>query len=110
MNAARPDETRIGNGVTIDRDRIAEFCRRWRIHELALFGSVLRSDFRSDSDIDVLVSFAPDAPWSLLDFVGMEAELAMLLGRAVDVVELRALVNPFRRREILSRTEVLYAA
>jgi len=51
--------------LVVPIDRIAEFCRRWKITELALFGSVLRDDFRPDSDVDVLVTFAPDAPWSL---------------------------------------------
>jgi predicted nucleotidyltransferase len=109
MVAGTSTRVQVHNGVTIDRGRIAEFCHRWDIQELALFGSVLRSDFRDDSDIDVLVSFVPDAPWNLLDFVRMREELGELLGRTVDAVERRALTNPFRRREVLSRLEVLYA-
>ena len=85
-------------------------CRRWQINELALFGSVLRDDFRPDSDVDILVDFKSDARWDLYDLVVMREELSELLGRWVDLVERQALVNPFRRREILSHKETLYAA
>ena len=61
--------------IPIDQEKIAEFCQRWKITEFALFGSVLRDDFRPDSDVDVLVTFAPDAEWSLFDDVDMEEEL-----------------------------------
>lgn len=86
------------------------FCRKWRIKEFALFGSVLRDDFRPDSDIDVLVTFEDDAGWSLWDLVDIQDELKALFGREVDLVEKRALRNPFRKREILSTHEVIYAA
>jgi len=78
--------------------------------ELALFGSVLRDDFRPDSDIDVLVSFQPDAPWSLWDLFDMRQELQEMFGREVDLVEKEALRNPFRKHEILQNHEVVYAA
>lgn len=90
--------------------RIEEFCRRWRIDELALFGSVLRDDFAGDSDVDVLVSFAKDAHWSLFEWVDMIEELKEIFGRNVDLVSKSALRNPFRRHEILSTQRVLYAA
>ena len=96
--------------IPIDRDKIAEFCRRWKVTEFALFGSVLRAGFRADSDVDVLVTFAPEAPWSLFDFVDMEDELRDLFGRPVDVVEKDALRNPFRRHSILTSRQVIYAA
>lgn len=96
--------------IDIPQSAIAQFCRRWCITELALFGSVLRSDFRPDSDIDVLVTFAPNAPWSLWDFMTMKEELEAIFGRRVDLVERRALRNPFRRQAILSSNEVVYAA
>lgn len=96
--------------VAIPQDKIAAFCRRWQITELALFGSVLREDFGPESDVDVLVTFAPDAPWSLLDLVDMAEELKALFGREVDLVEEGALRNPFRRRAILRTREVVYAA
>ncbi len=100
-------------GFTIPEDEIADFCRRWRITELALFGSVLRSDFRPDSDVDVLVSFAPDARWSLFDLATMEHELEAILGREVDLVERRAIEqaeNYIRRKSILDNAEVIYAS
>lgn len=89
---------------------LAEFCRKWRVRELSVFGSVLRDDFRPDSDVDVLVSFEPAADWSLLDFVMMREELAGLVGRDVDLVEQEALKNPYRRAAILKSKRVLYAA
>jgi len=94
----------------VDRARITAFCERWKIVELALFGSALRDDFRPDSDIDVLVSFAKDAPWSLFDFAAMIDELTDIFGREVDLVEREGLRNPFRRHAILSSREILYAA
>jgi uncharacterized protein len=96
--------------IPIDREAIAEFCRRHRVRELALFGSVLRDDFRPDSDIDVLVEFETDAAVSLFDIIDMQDELATLFGRDVDIVERKALRNPYRRREILGSAEALYAA
>lgn len=96
--------------LPIDHDWIAGFCRRWRIQELALFGSVLRNDFRSDSDVDVLVTFEPNAPWTLWDLSRMRFELEELFGRRVDLVEKKALRNPFRRQAILADQQVVYAA
>lgn len=95
--------------LQLPEDKIAEFCRRWKITEFALFGSVLRDDFRPDSDIDVLVSFAPDAEWSLFDLVKMQEELETLFQREVDLVEKAGLRNPFRRSEILRTCQVIYA-
>jgi len=95
--------------IVLPQDRIADFCRRWKIVEFALFGSVLRDDFRPDSDIDVLVSFAPDARWSLFDWVGMIDELRAIFGREVHLVEKEALRNPYRRYTILATKEVVYA-
>ena len=85
-------------------------CRRWKVRELALFGSVLREDFSPKSDVDVLVTFDPDAPWSAWDLIEMREELQNLLGRNIDLVEKEALRNPFRRREILRSHQVVYAA
>ena len=65
--------------IKLDRNLIADFCARWRITELSVFGSALREDFRDDSDVDVLVSFSTDADWSLMDHAEMELELASLL-------------------------------
>jgi len=99
--------------IAIPQDEIADFCRRWRVTELALFGSILRQDFGPGSDVDVLVSFAPDARWSLFDLVRMEDELRVILGREVDLVERVAVEqseNYIRRKSILSNLEVVYAA
>ena len=85
-------------------------CRKWRVQELALFGSVLRDDFSPESDVDVLVTFDPGATWSAWDLIGMQEELETLLGRKVDLVEKEAVRNPFRRREILKSHQVVYAA
>jgi predicted nucleotidyltransferase len=95
--------------VRFDPKLIADFCARWQIAEFALFGSVIREDFRPDSDVDVLVSFARGARWSLADLVDMEQELAKIFGRRVDLVEKEGLRNPFRRHSILSTREVIYA-
>ena len=96
--------------LNVPQDEIDALCQRWRVAELAVFGSVLREDFRPDSDVDVLVSFGPDARWSLFDFVTMQDELEALFGRPVDLVEKEGLRNPFRRHAILSSQKVLYAA
>lgn len=96
--------------IHIDIDKIAIFCRKWKITEFAVFGSVLREDFRPDSDVDVLVSFERNAGWSLVDIVEMKDELELVLGREVDLVEKGAVRNPFRRHAIMTNREVLYAA
>ncbi len=96
--------------IDLPQDQIAEFCRRWKITEFSLFGSVLRDDFRPDSDIDVLVSFAPEARWSLFDLAAMEEELEGLLGRKVDMLTRSSVeqsYNWIRRKEIL-RTATPY--
>ena len=107
--------TAIGRlpGLDPPAERIAEFCRRWQITELALFGSVLREDFRPESDVDLLVSFAENARWTLLDLARMEAEFKDILGREVDLVERRAVElseNYIRRRHILESAEPVYVA
>jgi len=97
--------------LQIDKEGIAAFCRRWGVAQLALFGSVLRGDFRPDSDVDVLVSFAPDASPSLFDLVRMRSELHWIFGREVDLVSRRGIQasrNRLRRQEILSSAEVVY--
>jgi predicted nucleotidyltransferase len=99
--------------LAIPEEEIASFCRRWKVNELALFSSVLRGDFGPDSDVDVLISFAPDAHWSLFDLVTMQEELEAILGREVDLLERVAVErseNYIRRKNILSNLEVIYAA
>ena len=132
-NPAREGETELnfsGNELTaisseIDRlnrlpiqllqrfsqSQIRNFCRRWKVKELALFGSILREDFRPDSDVDVLISFDLDADWSLLDHVKMQQELGNIFSRKVDLVSKRAIVrsqNWIRRREILETAKIIY--
>ena len=92
----------------IPANRIADFAARWRISELALFGSVLRDDFDAESDVDVLVSFDPAATWSLWDLTTMADELSVIFGHNVDLVEKEGLRNPFRRQHILSGRKVIY--
>ena len=103
----------LRDGLNIPADAITVFCQRWRVTELALFGSVLRPDFGSESDIDILVSFDRDAAWSLIDLVRMEEELETLLTHNVDLVERQAVEkseNYIRRKHILSTAEPLYVA
>ena len=75
-----------------------------------MFGSVLREDFRPDSDIDVLVSIDPKAHIGLLEIVQMQIELEKMFKRPVDLVEKEGLRNPYRRRNILRTAQVVYAA
>ena len=101
---------KIGN-VDVPQDQIELFCRKWGLKELSVFGSILRNDFGPDSDVDVLVSFQPGHAMTLDGFLDMRDELsAMFGGREVDLVQKRLLKNPFRRYEILTTREVLYAA
>lgn len=100
--------------IELDRDRIEEFCRRWKVNELALFGSVLKpSDFRADSDVDFLASFAADDGWSLFDHMQMEEELARIVGRNVDLLTRPSVErshNWIRRRNILESARVIYVS
>jgi predicted nucleotidyltransferase len=99
--------------MTIPREQLEDFCRRWQIVELAFFGSVLRDDFGPESDVDLLVRFAPEVSWTLMDHVAMEDELRQIFGREVDLVTRRGIErsrNPLRRKGILESAEVFYAA
>jgi len=96
--------------IEIPKDRITEFCRRWQVKELAIFGSAVGDDFRPDSDVDVLVVFQDDMRRDLFDHMKAEEELKQIFGRDVDLVEKKAIKNPFRRHHILSNHEVIYAA
>src|SRR3990170_2944244 len=90
--------------LSFDEESLAACCRRWKILRLEVFGSALREDFGPDSDIDLLVTFSPDAEWSLFDHVRMTEELAAILGRDVDLISRRAVErshNWIRRQAIL---------
>jgi uncharacterized protein len=100
----------ILSSFNVPETAIAEFCRTWRVTEFALFGSVARGDARPDSDVDVMVGFAPESGRSLGDFVDMQDELRSLFGRDVDLVEKGSIRNPFRRRRIMRDLTVVYAA
>jgi hypothetical protein len=98
--------------VILPQQSIHELCQRWQVIELSVFGSVLRDDFHPDSDIDLLVTFAPTANWGLLDHVQMQQELEAILERKVDLISKRAIEqspNWIRRQEILSTAQKIYA-
>ncbi len=97
----------------VEMERIADFCRRWKINRLAIFGSAVRGELRPGSDIDLLVTFRSDADWTMFDHFTMEEELSRLLGREVDLISVRAVEenpNPITRREILDSARQIYAA
>ena len=99
--------------IPVDQAKIAAFCQKWKITELSFFGSVLRDDFRPDSDVDVLVTFAPRAGWTLFDWVVMAEELEGIFGRKVDLMTRRSVEtseNYLLRKHILQLTRQVYAA
>ena len=103
------DELRDRLGVS--EAQIAEFCQRWQLTELSVFGSVLRDDFRPDSDIDLLVKYGPAHKRRLVDHARMEEELTELLGRKVDLVSRLGVEhsrNWLLRRIILESAEPIY--
>ena len=113
MGTGGPVETghfEIDVSMNAPKEQIIDFCHRWKITEFALFGSALREDLRPDSDIDVLVTFEPEAGWSLFDLATMQHELEALFNGNVDLVERAGLRNPFRRHDILKTRQVIYAA
>lgn len=95
------------HAIDMPQEAIAAFCRRNRIRRLSLFGSVLRDDFRPDSDIDMLVEFEPDARVGLMDLAGMQIELSQLLGREVDL-RTPGFLSDYFRDEVLAEAEVQY--
>jgi hypothetical protein len=100
-------------GLGVPADKVADFCRRWKIRTLAVFGSTARGELRPGSDIDLLVTFQSDADWTMFDHFAMEEELSRLFDREVDLVSSRALEenqNPMYRREILDSARQIYAA
>ena len=102
--------TLLAGRIPLSKAKVAAFCKRWNISEFSLFGSVLREDFRPDSDVDVLVSFQHEENWSLWDLIEMAEELEKMFGRKVDLVEKEALRNPYRRHSILNGREIFYVA
>jgi hypothetical protein len=100
--------------LKLPQDKIAEFCRKWNVSEFALFGSVLRDDFRPDSDVDVLLTFvSPELTPSLFEHVDMQDELQSIFGRRVDLLSRKGVErseNRFRKKAILDSARVVYAA
>jgi hypothetical protein len=104
---------RAQTSIPVPADRIAEFCRKWQIVDLALFGSILRADFGPESDVDVLVTFAPEARHNVFALIRMQQDLEELLGRKVDLVDRRVLEqdpNYVRREAILASAESIYGS
>ncbi|NJL38132.1 MAG: nucleotidyltransferase family protein [Leptolyngbyaceae cyanobacterium RM2_2_4] len=100
------------SNIELPIEKIQEFCDRWQISEFAVFGSVLRNDFRPDSDTDVLVTFAPEAKRGLTETLQMKEELQNILGRKVDFIVKAAIErseNWLRRKNILESAQVVYA-
>lgn len=99
--------------IRVPKAKIAEFCKRWNISEFAIFGSALRADFRPDSDVDVMISFAPESKVSLFDMVHMQDELRQIFGRDVDLISKRGVENSrnyLRRKAILQSAQVIHVA
>src|SRR6185295_12390258 len=95
--------------ASIPVERLAEFCQRHQVQELALFGSALTGNFREDSDVDLLVSFRPGARIGFLTLAKIRRELEEMLGRKVDLVPKGGL-KPAIRDSVLATARVLYAA
>lgn len=101
------------NKIRIPEEKLSEICRRYKINELALFGSALREDFTEHSDIDLLYVFEENSTHSLFDVVGIKEEFEKLLGRPVDFVSRRAIErsrNIYRKKAILENVRIIYAA
>ena len=106
-----PKAMKVNGSLEIPDEALSAFCRRWKIREFALFGSVLREDFGPDSDIDVLVRFERDVGWDLWDIIDMQEELEAIFRRPVDLVDRDAVEgsrNPFRKAAILRNSQVVY--
>ena len=103
---------KINGKLEVPDEAIAQFCRKWRIGELAFFGSVLRDDFGPESDVDVLVRFEEPVRWGLFDIAHMEEELTVMFGRRVDLIDRIAVEespNYIRRRAILGSARTVDA-
>lgn len=99
--------------IQLPQPELAAFCQKWKIKEMSFFGSVLREDFRSDSDIDIIVNFEDNSTWGILELVRMKRELKTLLGREVDLMTKKSIEqshNWIRRQEILGTAQIVYVA
>jgi len=112
INDAREVTMKTTPRIAIPDAKIAQFCQRWGITEVAFFGSVLRDSFGAESDVDVLVTFAPGVRYGFKQLTAMEEELEAIFGREVDLLDRQAVEqspNYIRRRAILGSSEVVYA-
>jgi len=100
----------LNQQLAIPHEKITQFCQKWNVVEFALFGSVLRVDFSTGSDVDVLVTFGQFSQTSLFDLAQMQIELQEIFGRPVDLIEKSSLNNPYRKTAILESAEVIYEA
>jgi len=99
----------MNNKLTLPKEKIKEFCLKWNVVEFSLFGSILRDDFDTESDVDILISLSEKGDLDLYDWITMIEELEEIFGREVDLVEKSTLRNPFRRHSILTNREIIYA-
>ena len=102
----------VRHGIDLDSPAIREFCSKWRINELCVFGSILTDNFRENSDVDFLADFGKDPDWDLCDHMDMEDELSVIVGREVDLItrySVESSANRFRKEEILSTAEPVCA-
>ena len=98
--------------VEIPDNQLKQFCQRWKVSELAIFGSALREDYQQDSDVDILISFEPEYQWGLFDLVNMENELKTIFGKEIDLVEKNAVENSrnyIRRKGILDGAQIIFS-
>ena len=105
-------DSKLHRHIPITNEQLVDFCQRWGIIEFALFGSVLRDDFRSDSDIDVLVRLTPNHSWGL-EFIQMREELSVLFQRPIDLLTRQSIMNSrniLRHQTILDTAEIIYVA
>ena len=100
------------NGLNIPEEKLSALCQKYLVKELSIFGSILRDDFKSESDIDLLITFNEKANYSLFDIVRIQEEFAKLFGRPVDIVSRRAVErsrNFYRKKAILDTAKIIYA-
>lgn len=97
----------MNTNVILSEEKIQNFCRRHRIRKLSLFGSLLRSDFRPDSDVDVLVEFEPEAHVTLFDMGAAQVELSEILGRVVDL-KTAGFLSPYFRQQVINQAQLVY--
>ncbi len=95
------------NAITnVSSEALAALCQKYQVQKLALFGSVLRADFRPESDLDILVEFEPEARIGL-NFITLQNELSALFGRSVDLNTAEFLSRHFRKN-VISTAQVIY--